>query len=379
MLVGGGAPGEAAGEAEPLGLGQIGVAAPQLLLGAPQRGVALRALDGDAGDLSELPDQLELALAWAGRLILIEGEDADHLVVAREDRRRPARPQAVTQHQRGPRRRRPARVGRDIRGDDLALLVRRHPARPVVAVHHQAVEHLVVGGRQAGAGPVAEAHPVGIDREHAAQPPGRGGFDHTAERAQHLGERNPLGHHLEQPLLARQQRLGPLAVVDVGAQPVPEVDAALAVAQRKYARALPAEDAVRPAQPRFEVEGLAGLHGAGPAGQHLVPIRRMEVIGRGLGLDLLERLVEVFQHLLVAERDPAVRREQRDDRRQAVDDLFEVAPAAQLDDAAEVVRHSASFAASAAKATIRPGPNGRPSRARHRAAPRPTARLQARL
>ena len=56
---------------------------------------------------------------------------------------------------------------------------------------------------------------------------------------------------------------------------------------------------------------------------------------------ILERLVEVFQHLLVAERDPAVGGEQRNDRRQAVDDLLEVAPPSQVNDAAEVARHAA--------------------------------------
>src|SRR5438094_87311 len=148
----------------------------------------------------------------------------------------------------------------------------------------------------AGSGAVLEPHAVGIDREHGAQAPGRRVFDDPAEHAQHLAERHALGHHLEQPLLACEQGLGPFVVVDVGEEAVPEVDAAFCVTQGKNARPLPAEGAIRAAQPCFEIEGLSGLNGGSPSGQHFVAIIRMEVVSRSLRLDLFESLAEVFQH-----------------------------------------------------------------------------------
>jgi hypothetical protein len=103
----------------------------------------------------------------------------------------------------------------------------------------------------------------------------------------------------------------------MSAEAVPEVDAAFCVTQGKNARPLPAEGAIRAAQPCFEIEGLSGLNGGSPSGQHFVAIIRMEVASRSLRLDLFESLAEVFQHLLVGECDFAAGREQRDDLGQA--------------------------------------------------------------
>ena len=59
------------------------------------------------------------------------------------------------------------------------------------------------------------------------------GINKAAHRLENVLERTPGRDHLEQPLLAVQQRFGALALVDVGEQHAPAHNAAFGISQRK--------------------------------------------------------------------------------------------------------------------------------------------------
>src|SRR5438045_90113 len=101
-------------------------------------------------------------------------------------------------------------------------------------------------------------------------------------------------------------RLGALGVFDIDREAVPEIDLAGLVAQWKDPRAMPAVNPVGATQPGIPIERLSRFDRGGPAREDFIAILRVEVVGGRLGPDLLESLVEVVEHLLVAEGDPAL-------------------------------------------------------------------------
>ena len=65
--------------------------------------------------------------------------------------------------------------------------------------------------------------------------------------------------HIEQPLFTGEQGFGPLPVVDISVQEVPQDDAAFRISQRKAARVKPPIHPVRAAEAGLNVVWMAGF------------------------------------------------------------------------------------------------------------------------
>src|SRR3954465_3945876 len=84
------------------GIAQLAFSVGEPGLASTQNFVTLRAVDGDASDIGELRDEIELQRGRSPRLALIEGKRTQHLAGLRRQRRRPARPQAMPLRERTP-------------------------------------------------------------------------------------------------------------------------------------------------------------------------------------------------------------------------------------------------------------------------------------
>src|ERR1043166_185132 len=150
------------------------------------------------------------------------------------------------------------RVRRNVRHDHLGLPAGRLPAGSGLMVYGRPFDGIVEAGREVGGRGVLKSGAGRIDQIDAAVSLARAVLDTAAERVQDIGERTARSDHLEQPLLFREQRLSPFAIVNVGTGAVPPDDPAGFVAKWPGADEKPAIDAVMPPQARLDLVRLSG-------------------------------------------------------------------------------------------------------------------------
>ena len=210
---------------------------------------------------------------------VINRERPQHLPGPRCDRRRPARPQSVRHGHRIPGGPCPARFRHQVRRNDLPVRVRRHRARTGIRADRLAND----GGDEAGAqvrrSPVFETGAGAIDQDDTAITAGRRAFHQTAQRVQDRRHRIASRNHFEQAFFARKQRLGSLAVVDIGGDSAPFDDPAECVRHRIGAEKEPAVCPVEAPQARLLLAGPAGRDNELPAFQEpgrIVRVHRIQ-------------------------------------------------------------------------------------------------------
>ena len=153
-----------------------------------------------------------------------------------------------------------------------------------------------------------EPRAAGIDQHDAAITSGGGALDVPAQRIEHVGHRAATRHHLEELFFARQERLGPFEIVDVGHQYVPARDATIGVPERQHAHVKPAIDAVRAAHTLLDVVGLAAVDGTPPSRDRRRTIIGMQPVTHSPRLQIIEGRAEVVEELPVHALDIPGRR-----------------------------------------------------------------------
>src|SRR5262249_53924695 len=135
---------------------------------APERGLGLRALDGDARDVSRVRDQILVMRARNAGRTMVDAQGAENVPLPRADRRGPDRSQPVLQDMRligGPR---PSRSRSAVPGDHLNLLGRRDPAGARVGTDGKPRDRRGVAARQGGRDAVFDYRAAPIDQVDAA-------------------------------------------------------------------------------------------------------------------------------------------------------------------------------------------------------------------
>ena len=205
---------------EPRHLGDVRGQQAVALLAGPQRRLGTHATDGHAGDAARALDQLPVGIGRTPGGAVVHGERGHRGAGRVEHRHGPARAQPVRQRQLALVA--PAGVGGDVLDDHRLALREGQAGGAAAGSADDPVHHGHVAGGQARRRAVTQA--IALHQEDRAVHPFALRLDGAAERVEHGGERLAGRDHLQHPLLAGQQRLGPLALGDVhleAVQPVP--------------------------------------------------------------------------------------------------------------------------------------------------------------
>ena len=144
-------------------------------------------LDGDRGDGQHLVDAIELIGARFARFAVVDGEAADRLSVAAEDRRRPAGQQSMLEGDVAVAR--PQRIGGDIGDDDAFAAMKGGPAGSLPLADGNSVDRRVVGIRQARRRAVQDMAAIGIEQQDRAQGVGIELLVELRDQAEVFGQR----------------------------------------------------------------------------------------------------------------------------------------------------------------------------------------------
>ncbi len=143
-------------------------------------------------------------------------------------------------------------------------------------------------------------------------------LDKRAQRIEYLLQRATNGDHLQQPLLAREQALGALEIVDVGLEHIPLCDFTFGISQRLAVDLKPAIDAVGSKQAMLVQQPLAGLPRTFLSGDHVGNVVGMHELRARPALDLFECGPEVFEDRPVATFYGAIRPDDADEAGNAI-------------------------------------------------------------
>src|SRR6185295_11153413 len=172
-------------------------------------------LDGDAGNVCHLRNEILLKLRRACRTGLENGESSQHTSVSRKDRRRPLRAEAVRERERSNRARLKEWIRFKIFHDHLRLGKCCHATRSDFQRNSQTFTRLIEGPGEAGYSSYPELRTTPIDQVNAAVTIGRSVFYKFAQSSENVRDCATRGHHLQQSLLAGELSLGPLTIIDV--------------------------------------------------------------------------------------------------------------------------------------------------------------------
>src|SRR6266436_3647881 len=285
-------PGKAADAAQMLGF-------PKERFTALQRRFTRCPLDGDAGNVCDLRDQILLNLRRARGFAVKNRKGSQHPPVSSVNRRRPMRSYSVCECEWSNCRFLPQRICLEVCHDHLPLEQRRLPTWSDLTTDGQSVSRIVEGRRKARNGPIPEPRTTPIDQVHAAVTIGGNEFYKCAQRSEHVGEWAARGHHLEQPLLAGELRLGPLPCVDVGEQNVPADDTAGRIAQGEPADLKPSIYAVEASNPFLDLGGSARRHDLAYELNDARKILWMNGVAGPPLFQLFQRPAAVFEDLVI--------------------------------------------------------------------------------
>ncbi len=154
----------------------------------------------------------------------------------------------------------PQGVGGDVGHDDLAIEVRRRAARAHAGADGDAMDGIVVGGREAGRGPAQQAPAGVIQQQHRAERARGVGFEAPHHAVEHLGQRARPHDELERAFFPPQQGFGTALVADVVRDAEQRHHRAGFVPER---RGVQGDEAPRPLEP-----GHLELAGAGFTAEH---------------------------------------------------------------------------------------------------------------
>ena len=266
---------------------------------ALQRRFTQGPLDGDAGNVCDLRDQILLNLRRARRFAVKNRKGSQHSPVSSVNRRRPMRSYSVCECEWSNCRFLPKRICLEVCHNHLLFQQRRLPTWTDLRTDGQSVSRIVEARRKARNSLIPEPRTTPIDQVHAAVTIGGNEFYKCAQRSEHVGEWAARGHHLEQSFLAGELGLGPLPCVDVGEQNVPADDTAVRIAQGKPADLKPAIDLVETANTLLDLVGIARRHGLGDDLSDATEILWMNGVAGPPPFQLLQRPAAVFDDLVI--------------------------------------------------------------------------------
>src|SRR5712691_9787847 len=279
--------------------------AAQMLCSPKERFTALQRrftrcpLDGDAGNVCDLCDEILVNLRRARGFAVKNRKGSQHPPVSSVNRRRPMRLDSVCECECSNCRFLPQRICLEVCHNHLLLEQRRLPTWSDLTTDGQSVSRIVEGRRKARNGPIPEPRTTPIDQVHAAVTIGGNDFYKCAQRSEHVGEWAARGHHLEQSLLARELRLGPLPCVDVGEQNVPADDTAVRIAQGEPADLKPSIHAIETSNPFLDLVGIARRHGLGDDLNDARKILWMHGVADPPLLQLFHRPAAIFEDWVI--------------------------------------------------------------------------------
>src|SRR6266566_6190067 len=256
-------------------------------------------LDGDAGNVCDLRDQILLNPPRARGFAVKNRKGSQHVPVSSVNRRRPMRSYSVCECEWSNCRFLPKRICLEVCHNHLLLEQRRLPTRSDLTTDGQSINRIVEGRGKARHSPILEPRTTPIDQVHAAVTIGGRDFYKVAQSREHVGEWAARGHHLQQSLLAGELSLGPLPVVDVGEQNVPADDTAVRIAQGQPADLKAAIDTVETANTLLDLIGIARRHGSRDDLNDASKILRMHRVAGPPLLQFLHRPAAVLENLLV--------------------------------------------------------------------------------
>src|SRR5882762_918051 len=155
-------------------------------------------LDGDAGIVCDLRDQILLNLRRARGFAVKNRKGSQHPPVSSVNRRRPMRSYSVCEGEWSNCGFLPKRICLEVCHNHLLLEQRRLPTRSGLTTDGQSVNRIVESRREARNSPIPEPRTTPIDQVHAAVTIGGRDFYKFAQSSEHVGEWAARGHHLQQ-------------------------------------------------------------------------------------------------------------------------------------------------------------------------------------
>ena len=264
-----------------------------------QRRFAQCTLDGDAGNVCNLRDEILLNLRRACRTGLENGESSHHTSVSREDRRRPLRAEAVRERERSNGTRLKEWIRFKICHDHLRLSKRCYAAGSDLRRNSQTFTGIIEGPGEAGYSSYPELRTTPIDQVNAAATVGGCVFDKFAQSRENVAEctaRATISSSRFSPASSASARLRSSMSASKKHQ---RRILAVCIFQGEATHVEPTIDAIVPAMPRLAFVRLTSFQGFSPGFNDVSQDRRMNDVLSRPKLSIHQGLAEVIQDPLV--------------------------------------------------------------------------------